>query len=127
MTTIVQQLTIGLGVLPVVACLVFLPNVREGLTCSGKYPAKSYRNANPFASLCHCAVDDDDPSAGYCGCRHQDAGGGRGRTLQPSALAASGVHRGVSGIWDGPNRVRNIVAEKTWQDALGVPFSQGEA
>ena len=43
MTTTVEQLTIGSGVLPAVACPVFLPNVREVLTCSGEYPAIEMR------------------------------------------------------------------------------------
>src|SRR5580704_17776378 len=54
------------------------------------------------------------------------------RALQPSSEPAGGVYRSVPRLGNGADGIRDALVgkrrpEKTWQDALGVPFSKGEA
>ena len=57
---------------------------------------------------------------------------GGGPALQPLADPGGGIYRDLSGVGDAANGIGDALAgerwgEKTWQDAVGVPFSKGQA
>ena len=105
-----------------------LPSLREGADIVGGYPVTNSQDASWLAALGDGVVSDDGGlRCGWPCSRREDPGGGCGCALQPSALAGGGVHRGLSRVGDGADRDRNALAEKTRQDAVGVPFSEGEA
>src|SRR5712692_4779942 len=51
----------------------------------------------------------------------------RGRALQPPAQPANRLYGDLQRCGRGTIGVRDAVAQKAAQDALGIPFSQGEA